>query len=87
MVRMFKPLALVGAVLIASSAPAFAQATGPLGIDLDPLHIFTPVPAGSTGPLGIDLDPLHIFTPVPSPAPTPVMKKHKMHGHKMKKKM
>jgi hypothetical protein len=46
MVRMFKPLALVGAALLLSAAPAFADDINlnPMGIDLDPFHIFTPAP-------------------------------------------
>ncbi len=51
MIRMFKPIALVGAVLIASSVPALAQGTGPLGLDLDPFHIFTPAPAPAPAPM------------------------------------
>ena len=50
MVRMFKPLVLVGAALIVSSVPALAQGTGPLGLDLDPFHIFTPAPAPEAAP-------------------------------------
>ncbi len=50
MVRMFKPLVLVGAALIVSSVPALAQGTGPLGLDLDPFHIFTPAPAAAPAP-------------------------------------
>lgn len=46
MVRMLKPLALVGAALFLSAAPAFADDLNlnPLGLDLDPFHIFTPAP-------------------------------------------
>jgi hypothetical protein len=47
MIRRLKPLALVGALLALSAAPAFADDINlnPLGLDLDPFHIFTPEPA------------------------------------------
>ncbi|WP_158811393.1 hypothetical protein [Beijerinckia sp. L45] len=53
MVRMFKPLALVGVALFLSSAPAFADDIdlNPLGLDLDPFHIFTPAPAPAPEPV------------------------------------
>ncbi len=69
MVRIFKPLALVGAALIVSSVPAMAQGTGPLGLDLDPFHIFTPAPA-----------PAPAAKPMMEKRK---MQGHKMHGHKM----
>ena len=51
MFRMFKPLVLIGATLIVSSAPASAQGTGPFGIDLDPFHIFTPSAEPAPAPM------------------------------------
>ena len=72
MVRMFKPLALVGAALIVSSAPAFAEDLNlfnPMNLDLDPLHIFTPAPA-----------------PAPAPEAMMRMKNHRGHHKMMKKK-
>ncbi len=46
MVQKFKSLALAGALMMVA-APAFAQDINlnPLGLDLDPFHIFTPAPA------------------------------------------
>lgn len=49
MVLNLKKLALAGAFTIVA-APAFAQvppALNPLGVDLDPFHIFTPAPAAA----------------------------------------
>ena len=46
MVLNFKKLALAGAFLMVA-VPAFAQVppqVNPLGIDLDPLHLFSPAP-------------------------------------------
>jgi hypothetical protein len=53
MVRMFKPLTLVGAIVVLSAAPAFADDINlnPLGLDLDPFHIFTPAPAPAPAPV------------------------------------
>jgi hypothetical protein len=69
MVRMFKPLALVGATLLLSAVPAFADDMNlnPLGLDLDPFHIFTPAP------------------PPPPPAPMMHHHYHHHHKMMMKK--
>lgn len=53
MVRKFKSIALAGAFVMVA-APAFAQmppAMNPLGIDVDPFHIFTPAPAPEPAPM------------------------------------
>ena len=47
MVSKFKSIALAGALSV-FAAPAFAQVPpmlNPLGLDLDPFHIFSPAPA------------------------------------------
>jgi hypothetical protein len=44
MVGFLKIAAVAGGALIASALPVVAQSLNPLGIDLDPLHIFTPAP-------------------------------------------
>lgn len=44
MVRFMKIAAFAGGSLIFSALPVFAQVPNPLGIDLDPFHIFTPAP-------------------------------------------
>ena len=52
MVRNVKRLALAGAFLMVA-APAFAQVppqVNPLGVDLDPLHLFTPAQAPAPAP-------------------------------------
>ena len=52
MVRKFKSLALAGAFVMVA-APAFAQVPpgiNPLGIDLDPLHIFSPATPPAPAP-------------------------------------
>ena len=83
MVRMLKPAAIVGAVLMLSSAPAFAQV-----IDLGSLGTILAPFGQALNPLNLELDPLHIITPAPAaPAPEPMMKKHfRHHRHKIAKK-
>lgn len=44
MVRFTKIAVLAGGALILSALPTLAQDLNPLGIDLDPFHIFTPAP-------------------------------------------
>ncbi len=79
MIRKFKLLALAG-VLMISASPAFAEdmmapLMAPLaGMDMDPLHIFTPAPAPAAAP-------------VPMMKKHHMMKKHMMKKKKMMKKM
>ena len=51
MVRYMKIAAFAGGSLIFSALPVFAQVPNPLGIDLDPFHIFTPAPPPPGAPV------------------------------------
>ena len=75
MVSKFKSIALAGALTV-FAAPAFAQVPpmlNPLGLDLDPFHIFSPAPA-----------PMMMEKPMMK---KPMMHKKMMHKKMMKKKM
>ena len=82
MVRTFKSLALAGARTMAA-VPAFAQDINlnPLGLDLDPFHIFTPAPAAPAAPAPMMMKHHHHHMMMHKK-----MMKHKMMKKKMMKK-
>ena len=53
MVRFIRITAVAGGALVLSALPVFAQVPNPLGLDLDPFHIFTPAPVVPAAGAGV----------------------------------
>ena len=89
MVNKFKTIALAGALMMVA-APAFADilppGLNPLGLDLDPFHIFSPAPAPEApAPMMMHHHHHHMMM---HHKKMMMMHKHKMMMHKkMMKKM
>ena len=86
MVRKFKALALAGAFVMVA-APAFAQVPpgiNPLGVDLDPLHIFSPATPPAPAPEPMMMHHRMMHRPMMH---RPMMHRPMMHHSMMKKKM